>query len=83
MSATRSPFGSITTTPRPASASARTSGDQFGLAEPVAPMMCRLWRASGPAARPAGSAQRRLSEHLHPGLPAAMSARRDRLGAAR
>ena len=55
-SVTRSPFGSITTTPRPARMSARIGcTSRVDLPEPVAPMTCRWWRASAtrtPTGRP-------------------------------
>ena len=50
MSVTRSPFGSMTTTPRPASMSPRTKlVSRVDLPDPVAPMTWRCWRASGTA----------------------------------
>ncbi len=54
MSRTRSPLGSMTRAPRPASASARTMvAMRVDLPEPVAPMMCRWCRPSA-TARPTG-----------------------------
>ena len=53
-SVTRSPFGSITTAARPASASASTScASKVDLPEPVAPMTCMWCRASA-TRRPTG-----------------------------